>query len=112
MTHQTLSSSDIPPPPDPLPVNLQKHSAFLCGHRHILLHQKTFMVKTHTDMLWQVNDLDKATLFRIMLKILVKFYQKSPKCVSSHILRCVNTNCQLEVINIGSRHHIEMDNHH
>ena len=63
-------------------------------------------------MLWQVNDLDKATLFRIMLKILVKFYKQSPMCVSSHILRCVNTNCQLEVINIGSRHHIEMDKHH
>ena len=53
MTHQTClsSSSDVPPPPpDQLPVNC-------------LLHQKTFMViTTHTDMLWQVNDLDKATV--------------------------------------------------
>ena len=101
MTHQTLSSSssEVPPPPDPLPVKF-------------LLHKRTFMVITHTDMLWQVNDLDKATLFRIMLKILVKFYKQSPMCVSSNIMRCVDTNCQLEVINIGSRHHIEMDKHH
>ena len=79
MTHQTLSSSDVPPPPpDPLPsaVNLQKHFVLSSGHGHIFLHRKTFMVKTHTDVLWQVNDLDKATLFRIMFKILVKFYQQ------------------------------------
>ena len=77
MTHQTLSSSssEVPPPPDPLPV-------------HFLL-QKAYMVISHTEMLWQVNDLDKATLFRIMLKILVKFYQQSPMSVSSPILRCV-----------------------
>ena len=78
MTHQTRSSSssDVPHPSDPLPV-------------HFLLHQRTFMViTTHTDMLWQVHDLDKATLFRIMVKILVKFYQQ---CVCPRISQDVST---------------------